>query len=192
MNSSSSKVLVTIIGADRPGIVHLVSKVFFEHGCVMSELTQTTLLGQFAGLFSVLTPEDVVTEELSSALTHSLNGTGLSAWITYIKNDTPPLDQNLEPYVITITGPDSPKLIPALSGTIASFKVNIDNLRSVQLSQTDRNASERPPMVLVLEVSVPQAVSQTVFRQALALIAEELGIEVNLQHRNIFEAIHRV
>jgi hypothetical protein len=26
----------------------------------------------------------------------------------------------------------------------------------------------------------------------LALTAEEIGIEISLQHRNIFEAIHRV
>jgi glycine cleavage system transcriptional repressor len=93
--------------------------------------------------------------------------------------------------VVTLTGRDSPRLIPTVTGALASFDANIDNLRSVTLSPPEEEGGQGP-VVLVLEITVPAGVSQKAFRQSLALAAEELGTDVSLQHRDIFEAIHRL
>jgi glycine cleavage system transcriptional repressor len=191
---NTRNLLVTIVGKDRTGLVHLVSTVLFEHSLVISELTQTTLLGQFAGLFSVLAPEGLDTEALSRDLKKRLLDTGFSAWITPISQEPSTLPAETAPYVMTITGPDSPGLIPAVTGTVASFDVNIDNLRSVTLSGTSGEEVRigSNPRVLVLELSAPPDTQGSVFRQALQLTAEEHGVEISLQHRDIFEAIHRL
>jgi glycine cleavage system transcriptional repressor len=186
--------LVTIVGKDRTGLVHLVSSVLFEHSLVISELTQTTLLGQFAGLFSVRAPEGLDAEALSRDLKRRLLDTGFSAWITPIPWEPAGAPKETAPYVLTITGPDNPGLVPAITGTVASFDVNIDNLRSVVLSGTSGEDSRfgAHPRVLVLELSAPPDMQGSVFRQALQLTAEEQGVEISLQHRDIFEAIHRL
>jgi glycine cleavage system transcriptional repressor len=197
------RLLATVVGLDRTGIVHSVSSVLLGHGCVLSEVSQTTLLGQFAGLFSFTAPEGLDSGGLAADLNSALAGLGLSAWITPI-GAVPAPAADAEPYVLTLTGAGSPGLIPTVTGALASFDANIDNLRSVSLSPPEGDAPgyagasgeagarAAGPAVLVLELTVPAAVSQKAFRQSLALAAEELGIEVSLQHRDIFEAIHRL
>ena len=185
-----NQALVTIVGRDRPGIVHLVSQVLASQGCHILGLSQTTLLGHFTGLFSARVPEGLSLDELSKVMGESLVGASLSHWIA-----SPAMDEGAEaiasaPYVITMRGPDRLDIIPEVTKTVASFDANIDNLRAVTIS--GGSEGEAPPLVLVLEVAVPVTVQQNVFRQALSITAEELGIEISLQHRDIFEAVHRV
>jgi glycine cleavage system transcriptional repressor len=161
---------------------------------MIEEITQTTLLGQFAGHFLVQAPEDLDNQILITHLKEKIQDEGFSASVTrIIGHGAQKPGEHLDPYVLTITGPDSPGLIPGLTGTIASFDVNIDNFRSITISAPDEKAGELPaPRVLVLELSVPSHLKKNVFRQALLLTAEEHGVEISLQHRDIFEAIHRL
>jgi glycine cleavage system transcriptional repressor len=172
--------------------VHLVSNALYERGCAISELTQTTLHGQFAGLFSVEAPEALDAAGLEEALRAELSPAGYSAWLSPMAPRLPAKRPDAEPYVMTISGPDSPALIPTLTAKVASFDANIENLRSVVLSGSPDSAETKSPVVLALEISLPVTVERRVFREALAVTAGELGLEISLQHRNIFEAIHRV
>ncbi|MDR1040075.1 MAG: hypothetical protein LBR80_07910 [Deltaproteobacteria bacterium] len=185
------RLLATVVGVDRTGIVHSVSSVLLGHGCALSEVSQTTLLGQFAGLFSFAAPGGLDRAVLAADLNRALEGMGMTAWVTPIESEPTAPAPDSEPYVMTLTGPDSPRLIPTVTGALASFEANIDNLRSVALSPPEEGISPGP-VVLVLEITVPAGVSQKAFRQSLALAAEDLGIEISLQHRDIFEAIHRL
>ena len=74
---------------------------------------------------------------------------------------------------------------------MAGFDVNIDNLRSAAVPDDGGYKASGQQVVLFFELSVPKAVNQRGFRQALNLIAEELGLEMSLQHRDVFEAMHR-
>jgi glycine cleavage system transcriptional repressor len=167
----------------------LVSKVLAANGGTIEEVNQTTLKGQFAGLFSVNVPDGLEESLLDQALAEALAGVSMSHFIAPPSSlEEPQVTPVMEPYVITLQGPPSPALIPGITQTVASFDVNIDNLRAVTLSEDQGVA----PQALVLEISVPATVQQRVFRQALSLTAEELGIDINLQHRDIFEALHRL
>jgi glycine cleavage system transcriptional repressor len=146
-------------------------------------------LGQFAGIFSAEAPAGLDPAALSADLGGSLAGEGLSAWAAPVSAAPEAPAPPAEPYIITISGPDSPGLIPTITSRVASFDANIDNLRSVALSGGEGSP---PPVVLVLEVSLPAQVQRHVFREALSLAAEELGLEISLQHRDIFEAVNRV
>lgn len=189
------RMLVTIVGHDRPGIVQLVGRVLTNFHCNITEVSQTTLLGEFAGLFSAEMSQDISLSALGAELTKELDGTGLGHWIKEISpDDTPSAPAEVESYVITLRGPDRLGIIPEFAGAVAGFDVNIDNLRAVALSdgQTAAAAGHPHPVVLVFEVTVPRKVHQNAFRQALTFKAEELGMEVSLQHRDIFEAINRL
>ncbi|MDR2301537.1 MAG: hypothetical protein LBF38_05810 [Deltaproteobacteria bacterium] len=184
--------LVAIFGQDRPGIVHQVSRVLVNLGCHILSVSQTTLLGQFAGLFATKVPENVTHEIISEALGENLTGSALSHWVARQSDLVETNNVKSEPYVLTILGQDHPEIIPEVTKTVASFDANIENLRSIQIENVSSGPDGRAPIALVLEISVPVKVQQSAFRQALALTAEERGIEISLQHRDIFEAIHRV
>ena len=56
------KVIISILGQDRSGIVAAVSKVLFEQNCNIENVSQTTLQFVFAGIFIVSMPGDLPVE----------------------------------------------------------------------------------------------------------------------------------
>ncbi len=185
------QIMVTIVSHDRPGIIHQVSRALADNHCTVLEVSQTTLMGEFAGLFSCGLPAGTDLAELSEALGQALAGSGLAHWVAEANNGPDhPETRDREPYVVTVRGRDQRGIIPEFSGAMAVFEVNIDNLRAVALPG-EPGATDHQ-VVMFFELSVPRSVNQRGFRQALNLIAEEMGLEMSLQHRNIFEAIHRL
>ena len=92
-----------------------------------------------------------------------------------------------EPYVITTVGPDRAGLVAGITGLLAQHGANITNLKAV--TRADR---ERQEYVTFYEVDLPADTDRQAFRAALRARARELGLDVNLQHREIFEQIHRI
>jgi glycine cleavage system transcriptional repressor len=45
---------------------------------------------------------------------------------------------------------------------------------------------------MIYEVDIPASVDHRALRNALYGRAKELGLDINLQHREIFEQLHRV
>ena len=188
------KILVTIVGHDRPGIIHQVSKTLADLNCILLEVSQTTLLGEFAGHFSGRLPSTIDVFEFSRLLGQSLEGSGLAHWVT--EADLSPVEAmaalDREPYVVTVRGKDQVNIIPQFSGAMAGFDVNIDNLRSAAIPGDSSLKDGGQQVVLFFELSVPKDVNQRGFRQALNLVAEDLDVEMSLQHRDVFEAMHRL
>jgi glycine cleavage system transcriptional repressor len=182
------QIMVTIVGRDRPGIICQVSRTLADYGVNVVEVSQTTLLGEFVGLFSCRLPKAADSRRLAEALGEALAGSGLAHWVTAAAPAAGPA-VDAEPYVVTVRGRDQSGLIPEFSGCMAGFDVNIENLRAVTLGGAETDGRQ---VVLFFELSVPRAVNQAAFRQALGLVAEELRVESSLQHRDIFEAMHRL
>jgi len=185
-------VLVNILGRDRPGIIYQVSRILADFKLNIIEASQTTLLGEFAGLFSCALPESLKLTDLDQVLERELAGSGLIHILREIKADEPTAisPETHAPYVVTIRGRDRLGLIPELAGVMSGFDINIDTLRAVSLPRPPDQAE--PKVVMFFELSVPKEVNQSALRQALGLAADGLSIEVSLQHRDIFEAIHRL
>lgn len=192
------KLLVTIVGRDHPGIIYQVSKSLAEHCCNVIEVTQTTLMGQFAGIFSCTMPQETDLGKFNELLSQNLTDSELAHWITEVgTNQTKIADQvTREPYVVTVRGPDQPGIIPEFTGCMSGFDINIENLRVVSLEENIDSIPEptdtKHQVVMFFELTVPTSVNQGAFRQALSIISESMVLEMSLQHRNIFEAIHRL
>ena len=77
-------------------------------------------------------------------------------------------------------------IIPEVAGVISGFDVNVENLKAIAQVNDPTN------VVIVFEVAVPASVHMPAFREALRWKAEELELELGLQHREIFEAIYRI
>ena len=191
------KILVTIVGRDCPGIIYQVSKALADHRCNVIEVTQTTLLGQFAGIFSCTMPKETDLSKLNGLLSQVLTDSELAHWITEVSTTTKVTPQvERENYVVTVRGPDQPGIIPEFTGCMSGFDINVENLRVVALGESADSIPSATDtghqVVMFFELTIPTSVNQGAFRQALSLISESRGLEMSLQHRNIFEAIHRL
>jgi glycine cleavage system transcriptional repressor len=181
------KIVVSVLGYDRPGIIAGVSRILFEHGCNLEDVTQTILQTEFVGIFIATKPESVALADLLSSLEAKLGPLGLSAVVKPMQKvgewTLPPS----EPFVITTVGPDRPGLVAGITEVMARFSINITSLKAVF-----RGADDPHHNVMIYEVDIPLSIDQKAFRRELNDRAEELSLDLSLQHRDVFETIHRV
>jgi len=181
------KTAVFVLGPDRSGIIAAVSQVLFEQGCNLEDVNQTSLQSQFVGIFIAAATDRAREQELLRALRERLDPLGLFVYVRPVG----PADERpaapSEPYVITTIGPDRAGLVAGITGLLASHGVNITNLKAVT-----RSEREHQEYVMYYEVDIPADTDRQAFRAALRERARELGLDVNLQHREIFEQVHRI
>ena len=182
------KAIIAILGQDRPGIVAAVSKILFEQDCNIENVSQTTLQYVFAGIFIITMPADLSAESLHHNLTAALAPLGLEVHLTLLETTTTPVSPpQSEAYIVTTKGPDRKGLVAGISEVIARFEGNITNLQAVFKGGDDPGDN-----IMIYEVDVPPHTDQQALYQELKRRAHELALDIDIQHRNIFEAIHRV
>jgi glycine cleavage system transcriptional repressor len=127
---------------------------------------------------------------LRRQLKDGLRPLGLEVLLKPLSNPSQNLIHNavdVSPFVITTTGSDSLGLVAGISELIAHYNVNITNLRAVFRGGDDPSRN-----TMIYEVDVPISLDFKKFRDALRMKAQALGLNVNVQHRDIFETIHRI
>lgn len=183
-----SKVVISVLGTDRPGIMAGISKILFEKSCNIEDAAQTIIQTEFAAIFIASIPEDLQPEDLLSELQTNLEPLGLRFLLKPLEAPkeptTPPVS---EPFVITTTGPDRLGLVAGITDVIARFGGNITNLKAAF-----RGGDDPSQNTMIYEVDVPLETDRQSFREALQERAKDLGLELNLQHRDIFEALNRI
>jgi len=181
------KIVISVLGYDRPGIVAAVSKTLLENRCNIEDVSQTILQTEFAGIFIASMPEGMSEQDLLAGLQERLAPLGLSVLVKEMGQAGVWEPIESEPFVITTIGPDRLGLVAGITEVLARFGVNIANLKAVF-----RGGENPRDNVMIYEVDIPVKTDQHEFRVLLYARAAELGLDISLQHRDIFEAVHRV
>jgi glycine cleavage system transcriptional repressor len=181
------KIVISVLGCDRPGIIAAVSKTLFENQCNIEDVSQTTLQTEFVGIFIATKPDLLSDEDLFSKLKERLAPMRLSVLVKPLRESGEWQPLASEPFVITTLGPDRLGLVAGITEVLARFGINITNLRAVFRGGNDPRRN-----VMIYEVDIPVAIDPHVFRASLYQRAEDLGLDISLQHRDVFETIHRV
>ncbi|MFP4084107.1 MAG: glycine cleavage system protein R [Desulfonatronovibrio sp.] len=181
-----SKYVLSILGCDRPGIVAQVSKILTEHKCNIEDLTQTVLQTEFAAIFIITAAHPDNLEDMVKALRSKLEPQGLNVLIKEM-NTGCPLIQKPEPFVAVAIGPDQSGQIAGLTGIMRDYGCNITAIKAI-----NRSPLYPDKIVIIIEMDVPLTVSVPDLRQSLENVSLQLGLEFSLQHKDIFESIHRI
>jgi len=179
------KAVLSVLGQDKPGIVATVSGLLAKLNCNIEELTQTILQSEFAAIFIFSFTDKW--EELCETIKKELEAKDLTVKLKILASDFSWTEEKTEPFVITAIGEDKVGQIAAISKIIADYNCNIFNIK----------ASYKSPLypdkiVMFYEVEVPANVDLSVLKKSLQIIGEELNLEITMQHKNIFENIHRI
>ena len=182
------KMVVSILGPDRPGIIAAVAKCLLEVDGNIENVAQTILQSEFAGTFIVLVPETVTLSVLGQKLNRVMDDLDMRV---FVKKLTEPDSETTvtysEQFVITTRGPDRKGLVAAITAVIAGFGVNVTNLQAVFKGGDDPNRN-----IMIYEVDLPEGIDMEKFTSALRKRAVELNLKISIQHRNVFKAINRV
>lgn len=178
----------SFLGRDCPGVVAAITGLFGDSDCNITAMSQTMLNGEFAAIFIVTTPADMTTGMLREFLEKGLATAKIDLSVMVRPAMHSQWGENIatEPFVVTVDGPDRPGLIGSMSRVFSRHGVNIENLKAILSEMTQGNA------LFVFEVMVPEDVDIGRLRRELALEAKNLDLRVSIQHRDIFEAFHRL
>ena len=191
------KIAVSILGLDCPGVVHLVSSTLAGLRCNIEEISQTILKGQFAAIFIADQPDDIPEGSARDALLKAIadRNMSLSVIVRPLKEEALFHGEPSEPFVITVDGEDRPNIVASFTRIFAEHKANIEHMKALMpdVENEDRIDASKPRRALqVFEIALPVRLDRSAFRRTLEDKARSMGLRISMQHRDIFEALHRV
>lgn len=171
--AARASLVVTAIGADRPGIVSLLSDRAQGFGANWAGSRMANIAGQFAGMVHFEVPAKNA-EPLAQAL-RGLESSGLRVVIA--SSETPPPPAGRRMVKLELTGLDRPGIVRDLSRSLAAQGVSIDDL---QTEIVDGATSAEHLFKVNALLVVPEALSADTLRAVLAALASEMMVDIAL------------
>ena len=162
---------VTVIGDDRPGIVSGVTRVLFEEGCNLEDVSSTILRGHFSMVLIVEAPAQLEAPGLEQKM--RALGDDLSLVVTVRPVAQAPLHVPPPTHMVSVYGADKPGIVYRVAQALADQGVNITDLTSRVIGP-----EEAPVYALMLEVV---SSDETGLRANLRAVSEELAIDVSVR-----------
>jgi len=165
--------IITILGADRPGLVSSISEVLEAHKGSWSESRMAHLAGKFAGILQISVPEANI-EALSIAL-DKLQDEDLKILIeTAQSSNKPAATKTLS---VEILCQDRIGIINDVTEVLSKLNVNIEELDS-----SIKEASMAGGMLFCAELTLglPEGVDADAVEDALEEMSDQLMIDINL------------
>ncbi len=172
----TTKLVISALGADRPGIVDELSDIIYSHELNIEDSRMTVLGGEFAILLLV-SGEQTAIENLqakSSDIEQSLQMRLLIKATT-----TSALDNNSIPYSVEVTSIDHPGIVKNITRFFSNRNINIVNL------QTERYAAPHtgsPMFALHMTVGISADTNIAQLREAFTELCDELNLDAEFKN----------
>lgn len=184
----ASRYVVSVMAADRVGIVADVTGVIRNQGGNLGEISQTVVAGYFTMILTVTFPDCPSPEPVRQALLAVNPESPFEVGIRPMSDQTAPAPRGVEEaedrhYVLTAVGPDRVGLVAEVTEYLRQKSINIEDLAT-------RADSGQYTMILLLDI--PPEINPARLKRGLKVAVEEQGIRVELQHHGIFRATNEV
>ena len=170
---TTASMVVTVNGADRPGLVSLLSDRAQGVGANWAGSHMASVAGQFAGMVHFEVPAGNA-EPLANAL-RGLESPQLHVVIA--KSEAPPVPAGRRLVKLELVGHDRPGIVQALSGSLAERGVNLEELHTEVVGGAV--SAERLFKVRAL-LAVPEGLPSEELRRALEPLAREMMVDLAL------------
>lgn len=168
--------VVSVVGADRPGIIAEVTAALAQVGANLEDSTMSVLRGRLAMMMVV--SASVPQQEMSQAIA-GLTSDALHVSCRTLEQLDAQASQPCHPFTLSVYGADQPGLVSAITAEVARLGGNITDL-STRLIAAD-GPGGHPLYVLLADVDLPEQVPQLQLREALAHRATQVGVRVSLR-----------
>ncbi len=171
--------MVTVNAADQVGIIHAVTGALKDLGGNVLELSQTVMRGYFTIILETEFAAPLEPATLVQAIRERGSHFLLHVDVIEARAERRPVVPDGERFILTVLGADCPGIIQGITGCLAEHGVNVVDLYA-------RTESQR--FSLVMEAFLPQDLPPGTIRDELERFGSGLGLEVFVQHENIFLA----
>ncbi len=167
--------VMTVIGADRPGLVQMVASRVADHGGNWLESRMCRLGGQFAGILRVEVAQEKRDELIGALRTLEVDGLRV---IIHAEGNAGIAGAGGSLVHVEIVGHDRPGILRSVSGVFASHGLNVEELASERVSAPMGGGTLFQARATVL---VPATVKLAAVRADLEKIAADLMVDVKLE-----------
>ncbi|MBK1734127.1 glycine cleavage system protein R [Halorhodospira abdelmalekii] len=163
--------VITALGADRPGIVHELASAITETGSNIEDSRMIVLGGEFAILLMVSGRWNELAK-LESSLPNCTKRLGLEV---HIKRTEPGAKkEQLLPYTVEVVALDHPGIVAELANFFASREINIRELNTSSYAA----AHTGTPMFSVhLAIDVPAGIHIATLREEFMGFCDQLNLD---------------
>ncbi len=165
--------VLTVIGADRPGLVEAVSRVIAGHGGNWLESRMNRLGGEFAGIIRVEVPaasEPALKQDLAALAAEGLTVVCRSG------GAEPAASQRYA--ALELVGHDRPGIVRDISQALARAGANVEELTTACESAP---MSGEPLFRAAIKISLPERSDVGEIRRELEQIAANLLVDITLE-----------
>lgn len=170
-----TSLVLTVIGADRPGIVEQISDQVLAAGANWEESRMARLAGKFAGVLRVS-----VAADRANRLEDDLRALASGDLTVVIERGNDISASSSRALGIEIVGHDRPGIVRDISHVLARRGVNIEELET---EVTSAAMSGEPTFRARARVRLPDATSVDDIRAALEAMADNLMVDLELDER---------
>ena len=166
--------VITVIGADRPGLVELLARTLVAHNANWLESRMANLAGRFAGMVEADVPEENF-DRLVAAL-ERLQADGLNVMV-----DSGLSGQDAGGFrevQLELTGQDRVGIVQEISSALARQGVSIEKLHT----ETESASWSGEALFRAwADLRVPDDLDMEALQQGLEVLADELMVDIDLK-----------
>jgi glycine cleavage system regulatory protein len=174
--STSTSLVVTIVGADRHGIVSLLAERAQQFGANWAASRMTRLAGEFAGMVHLEVPRENA-DALALAL-RALESNGLQVVIA--RSDGNALPTDLRAVELELVGEDRVGIVSSLTKMLAQRSISIENIHTEIVRS---GGAGKQTFKVQAQLLVPAALSVDALRAELGALASEMMVDIALGER---------
>ncbi len=175
--STATTLVVTVMGADRPGIVSLLSDRAQRFGANWAASRMAHLAGEFAGMVQLEVPPENA-DGLVKAL-RDLESTGLQVVIS--KSAGAASSATSSSVKLELVGVDRVGIVSKLTAMLAARNVSIEHIDTeVLAANAGASSAGKPAFKVRAQLQVPKAVVMDDLRSELGTLAQALMMDLNL------------
>ncbi|HUW38819.1 MAG TPA: formyltransferase family protein [Rhodocyclaceae bacterium] len=178
VSSTSASLVVTIMGADRPGIVSLLADRAQRFGANWAASRMTRLAGEFAGMVHLEVPRENA-DALEAAL-RGMASNGLQVVIA--RSDGANLPASLRGVELALVGEDRLGIVSSLTKMLAERGISIENMHTEIVRS---GGVGKQTFKIEAHLLVPSTLSVDALRRELGALASEMMLDISLGERQM-------
>ena len=186
MNDNHNRYVISVLIADRPGILRDITSTVTDLGANIDGIRQTVVAGYFTVMLTATLPATISATNVQQRMLKPFPAGDAS--ITVVPYDfkrvTPA--STGERYMVTLTGDDHTGILEAVTAFFAERKINIEDW-NVEFS-----GAGVTHVTHVGQISVPDLLDIKQVQIEFRHLAQKLQLKAGIQHEYIFRAISEV
>ena len=168
---------VSVVGADRPGIVAGVAEALYRLGCNIADSSCAMLAGEFAMILIVSHPKPFTKTHLIEELKPVSDRLGMTISVRHLSlGEEQRAETAGEICQVTVYGADQLGIVYRVTSALAARRINIMDLQT-KLAGTE----QEPVYVMLLEAVLPEGCAAEEVEALLNSLKNELQVEIGVR-----------